>query len=339
MTKKFVLFLLAAVILIGAAGVFSWYQFASQKTLAEKTKYYRVGLLQMTPTVAENMEGFKLGLAELGYQEGENIEYFYRDANGDLEALKKYAAEVIAWKPDMIFVNTSPATLAVKKAAAASGIPVVFSMVADPLGAGIVSPTLADNKNITGTGCAYIDIAAKRLQLLKEIDPRVKKVLIFYRPEDKSGAPAAEKIINAGSQIGVEIVPVTISKKEDIQSYLTNLSAGEVDAIMDPADSMATAGLTEWGMAKARELKIPLMMLSKGECASGALASFGVDYIDLGKQTALIANQVLNGISPADIPFEQPRKWFFALNLKIAADIGLTIPETILEKADLVIKD
>lgn len=335
MSKRILISLIAIVILI-VGGIFWWQQ--SIKKPVEEPEIYHIGLLQMAPTVAENMEGFKVGMTELGLKEGVDIRYSYRDAGGDLDKLDQYAVELVGMKPDLIFVNTSPATAAIKKATEGTGIPVVFSMVADPLGAGFVESIERSGNNLTGTSCAYIDIAPKRLTFLKELDPTIEKVLIFYRPEDKSGGPATQKILEVAPEINVEIVDVPITAKEDIKNYLDNLGSGEVDAIMDPADSMATAGLMEWGVAKAKELEVPLLMLSKGECEKGALASFGVDYIDLGRQSALIANQVLMGIAPTNIPTEMPRKFLFALNLDTARSIGLEVSDEILDQADLIIQ-
>jgi putative ABC transport system substrate-binding protein len=334
MIKKF-WFIVAGIVVVLVFGIIFW---QLTRVSSEKPKVYNIGLLQMAPTVAENMEGFKMGMKELGYKEGVNIRYIYRDAQGDLSKLEEYAKELVAIKPDLIFVNTSPATKVIKEKTEGTGIPVVFSMVADAVKAGFVKSMESSGNNLTGTICAYIDIAAKRLSVLKEIDQKIKKVLIFYRPEDLSGGPATQKILEAAPEIGVEIVAVPIKQKEDVRDYLAKLKPGEVDAMMDPADSMVTAALTEWGIEKAKEMKIPLMMLSKGEAEKGALASYGVDYIDLGKQSALIANQVLKGISPSEIPIEMPRKFLFVINLNTAKDIGLEIPEAILEKADLIIK-
>jgi putative ABC transport system substrate-binding protein len=334
MTKKIIIGLVAVAIIVLA--LVTWQQ-VSQKQEGEP-KTYHIGLLQMAPTVAENMDGFKIGMEELGFKEGENVKYTYRDAEGDLQKLDEYADELVNMEPDLIFVNTSPAAGAIKEATRGTGIPVVFSMVADPLGAGLIETIERSGNNLTGTSCAYIEIAPKRLEVLKEIDPNIEKVLIFYRPEDKSGGPATQKILEAAPEIGVEIVDVPIATKEDIKNYLDGLNPEEVDAIMDPADSMATAGLMEWGVIKAKELKIPLLMLSKGECEKGALASFGVDYIDLGKQSALIANQVLMGVAPTNIPTEMPRKFFFAFNLDTAQSIGLEVSNKILDQTDLVIQ-
>ena len=340
MAKKLLVIFGASIAVLSLAvviGLFFWKYFPTGKPLSGK-KVYLVGLLQMAPTVAGNMNGFKIGMRELGFEEGVNIKYEYRDANGDLKKLKEYAKELVALKPDMIFVNTSPGTAAAKEATKGTGIPVVFSVVADPLGAGFVKSIKSSGNNLTGTSCDYIDIAPKRLALLKEIDPAIKNVLVFYRPEDKSGAPATKKILAAASSLGLRIIAVPIEAKSDIKNYLENIKEGDVDAIMDPADSMVTAGLMEWGIKKTRELKIPLFSLSKEECQKGALASFGVDYVDLGEQSALIANQVLSGILPSDIPIESPRKFLFAINLKTAKKIGLSIPKQILQEADLIIK-
>lgn len=334
MTKTILIGLvIIAAIGLGVAG---W--LLIKKPVPPEKKMFHIGLLQMAPTVAENMEGFKMGMEELGFREGIDVRYTYRDAQGDLDKLEQYAKELVKMNPDLIFVNTSPATAAIKKATEGTGIPVVFSMVADPLRAGFIKSIKSSGNNLTGTSCAYIDIAPKRLVILKEIDPAIKKVLIFYRPEDLSGGPATQAILEKAPQIGVEIEAVAIKKKEDIKEYLDQLKPGQVDAIMDPADSMVTAGLMEWGVEKAIELKIPLLMLSKGESELGALASYGVDYIDLGKQSASLAAQILAGIAPTDIPTQMPRKFFFAINLNTAEKIGLEIPEEVLLKADLVIK-
>jgi putative ABC transport system substrate-binding protein len=337
MSKKIFIALAVIIVLVIVLGIILWQRYVIDEPTG-KGEIYRIGLLQMAPTVAENMEGFKIGMEELGFEEGVNVEYIYRDAEGNLDLLDQYAQELVAAEPDLIFVNTSPATAVIKEATKETEIPVVFSMVADPLGAGFVKSIRSSDNNLTGTACAYIDIAPKRLAVLKEINPTIKKVLVFYRPADKSGGPATEKILENASGIGIEVVAVPIEAKEDIKSYLDRLGLGEVDAIMDPADSMATAGLMEWGVEKAIELRIPLLMLSKGECEKGALASFGVDYIDLGKQSSLIANQVLMGIEPTDIPVEMPRKFFFAINQITAEKIGLDIPEGILQRVDLIVK-
>jgi len=337
MPKKLLIALGIIIIMIIFSGIVWWQKFLIKKP-AEKLKIYHIGLLQMSSPVNENIKGFKMGMEELGYKEGVNIRYTYRNAEGDLKKLEQYAQELVSLKPDLIFVNTSPATAAIKKATEGTGIPVVFSMVADPVRAGFVASIKSSGNNLTGTSCAYIDIAPKRLALLKEINPAIKKVLIFYRPEDLSGGPATEEILKAAPGIGVEVVAVPISKKEDIKNYLDKLKPGEIDAIMDPADAMVNSALTEWGIEKAKELKVPLMMLGRLECEKGALACFGVDYVDLGKQSALIANQILRGIAPSDIPIEMPRKFFFAINLKTAKAIGLEIPERVLSKADLIIE-
>ncbi len=335
MTKTKWIILIGIIVVVFVCGIIFW---QLTQPLPEKPRVYRIGLLQMAPTVAENMEGFKIGMEELGYIEGKNVIYTYRDAEGDLSKLEEYAQELVRMQPDLIFVNTSPATKIIKEKTAGTAIPVVFSMVADAVRAGFISSMRSSENNLTGTICAYIDIAAKRLSLLKEIDPKIKKVLIFYRPEDLSGGPATQKILEAAPEIGVEIVLVAISKKEEVKDYLDKLKPGEVDAIMDPADSMVTAALTEWGIEKAKELKIPLMMLSKGECEKGALACFGVDYIDLGKQSALIANQVLKGIKPTNIPTETPRKFLFVVNLKTAQAINLEVSAEVLNKTDIIIQ-
>lgn len=336
MKKAAIILTVVVLVVLIVGGVIIWQRAIIKQPLSQK-KVFHVGLLQMAPVVSQNMDGFKAGMAELGYKDGENIVYDYRDAQGDLEKLKTFASELVAEKPDMIFVNTSPAALAVKEATKRTSIPVVFSMVADPISAGLVNSVQSSGNNLTGTSCAYIEIAPKRIQVLKDVDPKVKKVLVFYRPEDKSGGACTDAIVAKGKELGLEIIPFKISKKEDIEAKLKTLQPGEVDAVMDPGDSMVSSAV-DTIIQYANQLKIPYMALSKGEVDKGATIGYAVDYVDLGKQTSLIANQVLSGINPADIPFEQPRRWYYAINMKTAQQIELTVPQNEIEKADYVVK-
>jgi len=337
MKKKAIILAVAMVAVAALAGVLAWQRYMTKQPVVE-TKIFKVGLLQFAPIVSQNMDGFKIGMAELGYKEGVNIRYTYRDAEGNMDNLKKYAKELVDLKPDLIFVNTSPATKALLDLTANTTLPVVFSMVADPLAAGFVKSVESSGNNLTGTSCAYVEIAPKRLEILKEVAPNVKRVMVFYRPADLSGNACTEKIIAKAPELGMEIIAVPIAKKEDVEAKLKTLKPGEVDALMDPGDSMVSS-VMDVIVSYSNALKIPYMALSKGEVVKGATIGYAVDYEDLGKQTALIANQVLSGVNSSDIPFEMPRRWFFSLNLASAAKIGLVIPAAVLEKADLVVKE
>ncbi len=318
------------------AGIFIWQKKAIENSSGTETRY-RIGLLQMAPIVSQNMDGFRSGMADLGYKEGQDVTYFYRDANGDLERLKAYAQEMANLDLNAIFVNTSPSALAIKEATKDKKVPVIFSMVADPIGAGIVANQQSSENNFTGTSCAYIEIAPKRLEFLKKVLPDAKKVLLPFRKEDKSAGPATEKILAAAGQFGLEIIPVAISSKEDIEKILADLNKESADVIMDPGDSMVSS-MAEKIARRSLEVGVPYFALSKGEVEKGALAGYAVDYFDLGKQTSLIASQVLSGTEPKDIPFERPRKWFFSVNLRSAEAFGLAIDPIVLEEADLVVR-
>ncbi len=333
MSKKTILFIVILVVVV--SGLTGWMLFVKNKSPVEQ-KIYKIGLLQMSTPVNPNIDGFKAGMAELGYIEGKNVQYTYLNAEGDTKKIVQYAQDLVNMKPDLIFTNTSPATKAAKEATQSTNIPVVFSMVADPVGAGFVESMKSSGNNLTGTSCAYIEIASKRLEILKEIDPRIKKILVFYRPEDKSGGPATLKIQDAALVIGVEIIAKAVKTVAEIKEYLKVLKSGEVDAIMDPADSMINSAAKELIDTSVR-LKIPLMMLTGQEPEMGALVGYGVNYFDLGKQNAPLADKVLRGIPPSQIPIEMPRKFMFVINLDTAKKIGLTIPLSILAKADNLI--
>jgi len=329
MSNKKIFFVLTVFLIVLAAVFFLIINPFGKK---EQSKIYRVGLLQMASTVNANIDGFKAGMKELGYEEGKNIVYDYKNAEGNMDLLKKYAKELVAESPDLIFTNTSPATQAMKDETANSTIPVVFSMVADPVRAGFVASIQSSGNNLSGTSCAYIDIAPKRLEFLKEAFPGIKRVLVFYRSADKSGGPATEEIIKAGPKLGVQIIARPILSSDDIKAALKDLKPNEVDAMMDPADSMVTANVDSL-VAASQRLKIPLMMLSDLEAEKGATITYGVDYFDLGKQSSALADKILRGAKPAEIPIEMPRIFWTVVNLKAASQIGLNISPDIIARA------
>jgi putative ABC transport system substrate-binding protein len=332
-TKKifliFVVFLLAAVAVV--------YFVLNQFNQKSSGKTYQIGLLQMASTVNANMDGFRSGMEDFNYVEGVNVNFDYFNAEGDMDVLKKKAAEFASKNFDLIFVNTSPATQAIKEATANSTVPVVFSMVADPVYAGFVKSIQNSENNLTGTSCAYINIAGKRLEALKEVVPGIKRVLVFYRPGDKSGEPAASEIKKTGQKLGVQVILAPVADAAEIKKKLDSLKPGEVDAMMDPADATVTASVDSL-VAASLKLKIPLMMMSDREAEKGATITYGVDYFDLGKQSARLAAKILEGAKPAEIPIEMPRIFRLVVNLQSAQKIGLSLPSNFLDKADRIIK-
>jgi len=327
-------FLVIFLFLIVLAIVFLFLFGAENK---KETKIYHIGLLQMASTVNANIDGFKAGMGVLGYKERENVFYDYKNAEGDVEKLKEYAKYFVDNKVDLIFANTSPATQAAKEATKDTAIPVVFSMVADPVGAGFVASIQSSGNNLSGTSCAYIDIASKRLEALKAISHGIKKVLVFYRPGDKSGEPSTGEIKKAAKKLDIEIIDKPVSKLDEIKQILSKIQPGEIDAIMDPADSMVTASVDSL-VEESLRLKVPLMILSDREAEKGALITYGVDYFDLGNQSAALADKILQGVRATEIPTQMPRIFRIVINLKTASQIGLVVPGGIINRADRVIK-
>ncbi len=328
-----------AAIIIGAA-VFLFMDPDSGVDLAPGAEEdYHIGLLQMAPTVATNMEGFIQGMEDIGYEEGIRVRYTYKDAEGDPELVFDLAEELVQEDPDMIFANTSLGTKAAKEATEGEDIPVVYSMVADPVEAGLIESMESSGNHLTGTSCAYVDVAPRRLETLLEVKPEIETVLTFYVPGDPSGEPANEKIEEAAAEEGVEVVSVEIESADEVESYLEDLEPGEVDAIMDPADATATSGLVEYGIDKGIELEVPVFMLARIETEAGAAASYGVDYVDLGEQAAPLASQVLEGVDPANIPSKTPRTWDFALNKETLDKINLEVEEEVMERADVIYEE
>lgn len=344
MDKEKKLYLAIALISACFFGVFwfLWVKFADtaghMPTEAMPTNKARIGILQMTAALDSNVKGFKDQLSELGYKEDSTVEYITRRPEGDLSLLKSMSKELATLKPDLIFVNTSPATAALKELTKDGRIPIVFSMVSDPLGAGFVKNVQTSGNNLTGTSCSYKDTTLKRLELLKEAFPSVKKILIYYRPADLSGGPCANAIIENSSLFGFSTTAIEIGDKDDILFHLSQIAKGQYDAIVDPGDPLVSS-VSPKIIDRSFELGVPFFALSQDEVSQGAAIGYGVDNYDLGRQSAMIASQILKGASPLDIPFELPRRWLIGANIAAIKRLGLILPESFLNKADYIYDD
>jgi putative ABC transport system substrate-binding protein len=295
---------------------------------------YTVGVINIVPDLDQTLQGFREGMKALGYIEGKNIEYAYEGPTTNLGGLTAAARNLVNAEVDLIFTLTTPATLAVKQATAGGELPVVFTIVTDPLGAGIVSSMRAPGGNITGVAFGIQE--ARRLEWLVRIAPGIQQIYVPYNPNDKSPVLALKTVRESAAKLGVKLITRQVHDAETLEDAVLQIPA-QADAVFLLPDSLVSTRLADM-VAAAIARKLPLsgvnIMVVKRH---SVLISFGCDLQSAGKQAARLADQIFKGARPSDLPVETA-EIYLAINLKTAAAIGLSIPDEILRQADIIVR-
>ncbi len=275
-------------------------------------------------------------LGELGWIEGRNIVVEFRSSEGRIDRAGEAAAEFARMRVAVILIGGDSEVFAAKRAAAT--IPIVAVAVGDPVGNGLVESLARPGGNVTGMALALSETAGKRLELLREVVQDLKRVAIFSIAESVNPLVATERnaAIAAAHALGLETITSEVRTVEDIEPTIGSLK-GAADAVYVCADPFVLSQSVKISAA-ALAARLPTMQLSRYTTERGGLVSYGPDSLDLFRRGAEIIDKILRGTKPADIPVEQPTKFFLAINLKTAKAFGLTIPETFLIRADEVIE-
>lgn len=291
----------------------------------KKSKVVKIGVIQLVehPALDANYQGFVDGLKEAGYVDGQNIKIDYQNAQGEQANCVTIAQKLINDRSDLIFAIATPAAQAV--ANLTDEIPIVISSVTDPESAKLVQKNTAPGNNVTGT--SDLTPCAAQMQLLKKICPEAKTVgMLFCSSEQNSyfQIALAEK---ACDELGLKYVEATVSNSNEIQQVVQNLSK-KVDVIYSPTDNMIAAGMTLVAQV-ATENGIPTIVGEEGMVNAGGLATYGLSYYELGKQTAKMAVEVIEGKKPADMPIQYLDKCDLKINEDTAKKLGITIPSNL----------
>ena len=299
---------------------------------------YRIGFLGLLP--GENsstfMKSFLERLNELGYREGYNMVLDYRSAEGAPERLPQLAADAVRASPDVLV--TGMGTLAAKAAkTATSTIPIVFTAVGDPVGAGLVASLGRPGANVTGLSAQASDIVGKRLQFLQELVPRDKPVAVLLNPETPFSVSALQELRNA-AQAGPTALVVFEARTADQVSagFEAAVKAGTAGLVL--FDDPLTLGLRQQIAELAAKFRLPTTYTLRDFVEAGGLMSYEIDLKHMNRRAAEHVDKILKGAKPADLPVEQPTKFELVVNLKTAKALGLEIPPTLLARADEVIE-
>jgi ABC-type uncharacterized transport system substrate-binding protein len=293
------------------------------------SKTYRIGWLAPAP-IPENLEAFRSGLRVLGYVEGNNVAIEQRNAVGKLP-LAAAAAEVVRINPDVIVADGSSAAIALKPMV--GSIPLVF-VSGDPVGWGLV-PSLSRPGHMTGLALISTDLNVKRLGLLKEAFPRISRLGILYEPRHaKNMIPPVE----AGARaLALSLTRLEVREVDDIESAFAVAVRERVDAVMPVSSALFDAEKHRLVSLAARH-RLPTIYEHRAYPEAGGLMSYGPDIRDVFRRAAGYVDKILKGAKPADLPVEQPTKFELVINLKTAKALGLTIPPSVLTRADQVIE-
>jgi ABC-type uncharacterized transport system substrate-binding protein len=298
-------------------------------------KVPRIGYLAPGSRSSVSVEAFQQGLRDLGYIKGQNVVIEYRYAEGMADRVPNLAAELVQRKIDVIVVSGTPATQAVKNAT--KTIPIVMVSVTDPVGTGLVASLAHPGGNVTGLSNLYENLGGKQLELLKEAFPKTSRVAVLWDPANASNALWLGQLKVASSALRVTLQPVEVHVPDDLDPAFAAIKregAGAFCALANTLVGTYGARIIDFA-AKSR---LPAMYPESRFTNAGGLMSYGANFADLYRRAATYVDKILKGAKPADLPVEQPTKFELVINLKTAKQIGVTIPQSVLYKADKVIK-
>jgi ABC-type uncharacterized transport system substrate-binding protein len=304
----------------------------------QPTKVPRIGYLNaVSPaSVSDRIASFRQGLRELGYVEGKNIVIESRYADGNLDRLPALAAELVRLKVEVIVSSGPTPTRSAKQAT--STIPIVMAQDSDPIGNGFVASLAQPGGNITGLSTLAPELSGKRLELLKEIVPRLTRVAVFGTSTQPGNAQALKEVELAAAALGIKLQYLDVITPTDFDSAFRAARKAQADAVLMNVPSGIGNAQRKQIAELAIKSRLPATYQQSEYVEAGGLMSYGVSIDDLNRRAAIYVDKILKGRKPADLPVEQPKKFEFVVNLKTAKQIGLTIPPNVLARADRVIK-
>ena len=297
----------------------------------------RVGYLASGSRSSElsHIEAFNGGLRERGYTEGQNIIIEYRFAEGKLDRLPALAADLVRSKVDVIVTGGGPTTRAAKDAT--KSIPTVLVNISDPVALGFVASLAKPGGNMTGLASIQTDLGGKRVELLKEILPQLSRLAVLANRDVPGYGVQMKEVEVAAQTIGLQLQVEDIRGPNDLEKAFSAITKGRAGALLgltNPTFNILRSRIAELAVKS----RLPSMYGDRAFVDSGGLISYGPDVLDSFRRAAVYVDKILRGAKPAELPVEQPRKFEFMINLKTAKQIGLTIPSTVLVRADRAIR-
>jgi putative ABC transport system substrate-binding protein len=323
-----------ALTLLGAASLCApGLIFAQAKSRTARIGYLHLYAIEKTPS--PERAAFLAGLKQLGYEVGRNLVIEYRAAEGDVSRLPELAEELVKLRPEVIVVGSLEAASAAKRAT--STIPLVLTAVGDPLHAGLVKSYARPGGNVTGLSFISPELGAKRIELVKEILPKTRRIAVIWNARDSISEREWDQTRVAAQTLAVEIDPQPVRETADLARTLDALPRERPEAILVIVDARMI-GFRKIIADAAIKARIPCVAGWRGYVEAGALASYAPEFRALFHRAAYYVDRILRGAKPQDLPVEQPSKFELVVNAKTAAAIGVVIPKAVLLRADEVIE-
>ena len=301
-------------------------------------KMVRIGLLDFgasNPSSDARWKALRERLRELGYVDGQNVVFESRWGNAQVDRLPGLATELVNLKVDVVVTATGEAALAAKRAT--SSIPIVTATTPDPVRLGLVASLARPGGNVTGLISLSSDLGGKRLELLKQILPRAARVAVLGDPDNRSSEFIMDGAESVAKSLRVVVQSVDARSQADFDAAFSAMKRARADAVILAVNTPFIAHrrrLAELAVSH----RLPMMAAAREYTEAGALLSYGTDYADRFRRAAIYVDKILKGAKPADLPIEQPTKFELVINLKTAKALGLTIPQSVLGRADEVIQ-
>jgi putative ABC transport system substrate-binding protein len=299
-------------------------------------KLARIGVLTLsTASGTPDGEAFLQRLRELGYMEGQNIAVEHRDAAGSADRLPALAGELVRLKVDVIVTESNVAALAAKRAT--QTIPIVMAIASDPVKAGLVSSLASPGGNVTGLTLMQTELSRKRLQLLKEAAPRTTHVAVIWNPTDPPAADFLRETEAAARSLGVKLHPIEARSPADLDAAFKTVADLRPNAFFTLPGGMFLANVRRI-TGFAATYRLPGVFPNRAFVETGGLLSYAPSFVANWRRAALFVDKILKGAKPGDLPIEQPTQFELVVNLRTAKALGLTIPPSVLARADEIIE-
>jgi putative ABC transport system substrate-binding protein len=322
--------------LMGLVLALSFFFVPHEVAAQQAGKVARIGVLCLIACDGSGVDAFRLALLELGYVEGRTLVFEYRAAQGEVDRLSTLARDLVQTQVDVIFTTWgTAAALAAKRATAT--IPVVMGSAGDPVSAGIVRTLTKPGGNVTGLSSLALELESKRLELLREIVPRIARVGVFWDPENAYSALAIKQEEVAASALGVRLIRARLRDSSDLENGFAALKRARVEALSVHGYVTTLQHRAEI-IAFAAANRMAAIYPLREYVTQGGLASYGANLAEISRRAAYYVDRILRGAKPADLPVEQPTKFELVINLKTAKALGLTIPPSLLLRTDQVIE-
>jgi len=286
----------------------------------------RIGILLFGDSRQPQVDGFIAGLEQLGYQRGKNIEYFLRNAKNDRKALPKLVNELAAKNLNLLVASGGLEADVMKNTVATKNIPVVVSYVNAIKERKLIADRINPGWSVTGVDNLNAEISGKRVELIHDLLPNAKRILILYYQRIAPSRIGVEYAKRAAQKLNLHIDARAVSSRDDIQKIMSQLKVGDIDVMLTVPTAPIDNALKEHILPVINKLKIPLFTHSRPLAEAGALASYGAHFYDLGVQAARLADKVIRGVAAEKLPFETPKKYTYTINKGVLKNLNLTIP-------------